>query len=240
MNEHETFDDWPELRELRELHQDDRMPTDMRERVLRRAQLPPAPARAPLGLGPVLGPAEVALAADDESVGRRPWPGASGATARRPRLGRWLAGVALAAAAAFALWLGLPATPIAFESEHPAPFELVARPYSNDELRALGVEPGASEVRVTGMLVPGSLTRLPPLPPNQRIRCGYHFHLRQPGALEGDGLHVEYARCRAPEQLIDDGATCVEVSAIGLLRVDGHLDAARITPRVVAGCSQPH
>jgi hypothetical protein len=92
-------------------------------------------------------------------------------------------------------------------------------------------------VRVTGRLVRGSLTRLPPLPPHQRIRCGYHFHLRPPGVSDGEGIHVEYARCRAPEQLIDDGATCVEVSAVGLLRGDGHLDASRISPKIIASCS---
>jgi hypothetical protein len=236
-NEHDTFDDGSELLELRELHHDDRMPADMRERVLGRAQLRPAPPRSAPGLPDF---ASAALTAAAGESAEPPWNQASRATARRPRLGRWLAGAALAAAAALALWLRMPTDPIALESEHPAPLELVARPYSSDELRALGVEPGSSEVRVTGMLVPGSLTRLPPLPPHQRIRCGYHFHLRQPGAAGGDGIHVEYARCRAPEQLIDDGATCVEVSATGLLRVDGHLDATRITPKVVAGCSQPH
>jgi hypothetical protein len=169
-------------------------------------------------------------------VGREPPP----APARSSRWTLVLAGGAgLSAAAALALWLGMPPERVAVESEHPAPLELSARPYSSDELRALGVEPGATEVRVVGTLVPGSLTRLPPLPPHQRIRCGYHFHLRQPGARSGDGIHVEYARCRAPEQLIDDGATCVEVSAVGLLRADGHLDATRITPMLGTRCSSP-
>jgi hypothetical protein len=131
----------------------------------------------------------------------------------------------------------MPAERIAVESEHPAPLELSARPYSSDELGALGVEPDTTEVRVVGALVPGSLKRLPPLPPHQRIRCGYHFHLRAPDARAGEGIHVEYARCRAPEQLIDDGATCVEVSAVGVLRADGHLDATRIIPKVKTPCS---
>ncbi|HTV22818.1 MAG TPA: hypothetical protein VMG12_29210, partial [Polyangiaceae bacterium] len=144
------------------------------------------------------------------------------------------------AAAALLLWLRMPVERIAVESEHPAPLELAARPYSADELSALGIEPGASEVRVVGTLVSGSLTRLPPLPPHQRIRCGYHFHLREPGMATGDGLHVEYVRCRAPEGLIDDGSTCVEVSAVGVLRSDGHLDATRITPKLVTPCPQPH
>lgn len=205
MNEHDTFDDWPELRELREHHHDDRMPANVRERVLARAGLQ-----------------------------------ATGLTARHRRAPWLAAGGALAVAAAVALWLGMPPERVAVEAEHPAPLELSARAYSADELRALGIEPGATEVRVTGMLVPGSLSRLPPLPPHQPLRCGYHFHLRQPGASSGDGIHVEYARCRAPERLIDDHATCVQVSAVGLLRTDGHLDATRITPKIMTPCSLPH
>src|SRR5690606_3908626 len=126
---------------------------------------------------------------------------------------------------------------VALESEHGAPIALEARPYGGDELRALGVQPGVSEVRVVGSLVTGSLSRLPPLPPHRPIRCGYHFHLREPGASDGEGIHVEYARCKAPEGLIDDGDTCVEVTAVGLLRSDGHVDATRLTPRIITPCS---
>jgi hypothetical protein len=226
-NEHDTFDDWPELRQLRELHQSDRMPASVRERVSRRAESLSARALpgAPSGTS-------------DEPL---PWGEPSRAPARGRRHALMLAaGGGLSAAAAIALWFGVAPDRIAVESEHPAPLTLAARPYGGDELRALGVEPGATEVRVVGTLVSGSLTRLPPLPPNHRTRCGYHFHLRQPGASAGEGIHVEYARCRAPEQLIDDGASCVEVSAIGLLRPDGHLDATRVTPTIGDGpCSPP-
>lgn len=229
INEHDTFDDWPELRELRELHQNDRMPRDMRERVVRRgATLYAAPDSPSLASG-----------SSDASL---PWAEPSRAPARRRQHALTLAaGGVLSAAAALALWLGVPPDRIAVESEHPAPLELAARPYASDELHALGVEPGVTEVRVVGTLVPGSLKRLPPLPPHHRTRCGYHFHLRQPDASSGEGIHVEYARCRAPEQLIDDGASCVQVSAIGLLRADGHLDATRVSPTSIADapCSPP-
>jgi len=194
-NEHDTFDDWPELQQLRELHQSDRMPRDMRERLSRRAESADSPLQHSL-----------------ERSGSEPlpWGEPSRAPARRRRHALMLgAGGGLAAAAALALWLKGPPERISVESEHPAPLELAARPYTSDELRALGVEPGATEVRVVGTLVPGSLTRLPPLPPHHRTRCGYHFHLRQPGASSAEGIHVEYARCRAPEQLVDDGASCV-------------------------------
>jgi hypothetical protein len=232
----DTFDDWPELTQLRELHQSDSMPADMRERVLRRAELARAPARSPLGLADAsaaLSPAALSPAA--------PWDEPARSPARKPRRGLTLgAGASLCAAAVLALWLTMPAEHVAVESEHPAPLELAPRSYTAAELSALGVQPGSSEVRVVGMLVSGSLTRLPPLPPHQPIRCGYHFHLRQAGAGSGDGIHVEYARCHAPDGLIDDGATCVQVTAVGLMRSDGHLDATRITPKSVLPCSLPH
>jgi hypothetical protein len=230
INEHDTFDDWPELLQLRELHQNDRMPADVRERVSRRAEL----------LHSALDSPAPPNRSSDASL---PWGEPSRAPRARRRHALTLAaGAVLSAAAALALWLGAPPARIVVESEHPAPLTLAARPYTSDELRALGVEPGATEVRVVGTLVPGSLKRLPPLPPHHRTRCGYHFHLRQPGASSDEAIHVEYARCRAPEQLIDDGASCVQVSAIGLLRADGHLDATRITPTSIgdAPCSQPH
>lgn len=237
-NEHDTLDDWPELNELRELHQGDRMPANVRERVSRRAE----PLYSPLQHSPLNG-SLLQHSAAPSGTSDEPLPG--GEPSRAPARGRrralmLAAGGGLSAAAALALWLGSAPAPIAFESEHPAPLTLAARPYGSDELSALGVEPGATEVRVVGTLVSGSLTRLPPLPPHHRTRCGYHFHLRQPGASEGEGIHVEYARCRAPEQLIDDGASCVEVTAIGLLRADGHLDATRVTPTIGdAPCSPP-
>jgi hypothetical protein len=241
-NEHDTFEDWPELQQLRELHQNDRMPASMRERVSRRAEAlysPPqhSPGRSPLQHSPLQHSASSLAGAEP-----LPWGEPRRAPARGRRHALTLAaGGALCAAAALALWLKAPPDRIAVESEHPAPLTLAARPYTSDELRALGVEPGTTEVRVVGTLVSGSLTRLPPLPPHHRTRCGYHFHLRQPGASSGEGIHVEYARCRAPEQLIDDGASCVEVNAIGLLRADGHLDATRVTPTVAdAPCSTPH
>lgn len=243
-DEHDTFDDWPELRQLRELHQSDRMPPNMRERVSKRAEslyspLQHSPERSPLQHSP-LGLASAASPPSRSSEEPLRWGEPSRVPARGRRHALMLAaGGGLSAAAALALWLTVPPARIAVESEHPAPLELAARPYGSDELRALGVEPGSTEVRVVGTLVSGSLTRLPPLPPNHRIRCGYHFHLRRPGASSGEGIHVEYGRCRAPEQLIDDGASCVEVNAIGVLRADGHLDATRITPTPIgdAPCS---
>lgn len=252
MNEHDDLDDSPDLRDLRELHHGDRMPTDMRERVLRRAQLPRAPERSLLGQGELLGQSSLSAqnglfgendAASSPLTSAEPagWGEPARSPRRRPGRGWMLlgAGTALSVAAALALWLELQPSQLAVESEHPAPLALTARPHSAEELQALGAQPGVSEVRVVGSLVTGSLTRLPPLPPHQRIRCGYHFHLREPGVTTGDGIHVEYARCRAPENLIDDGATCVEVTAIGLLREDGHVDATRITPKVITPCSVP-
>jgi hypothetical protein len=254
-DEHDTFDDWPELRQLRELHQSDRMPPNLRERVSRRAEslyspLQHSPGRSPVGLASAASPAlssaalsspSAALPAPPSRSSEDPLRGAEGsrAPARVRRHALTFAAGGLCAAAAVALWLSVPPARIAVESEHPAPLELAARPYSSNELRAIGVEPGVTEVRVVGTLVPGSITRLPALPPNRRTRCGYHFHLRQPGVSTGDGIHVEYGRCRAPEQLVDDGASCVQVDAIGLLRADGHLDATRVTPTLVAGPCSP-
>lgn len=250
-DEHDTFDDWPELRQLRELHQSDRMPPSLRERVSKRAEslyspLQHSPGRSPMGLASAAptapSPSPAALSEPSSRSSDPPrWPEPSRMPARGRRHALTIAaGGGLCAAAALALWLSVPPARIAVESEHPAPLELGARPYGSDELRAIGVEPGVSEVRVVGTLVPGSITRLPPLPPNARTRCGYHFHLRQPGDSTGDGIHVEYARCRAPEQLIDDGASCVTVDAIGVLRADGHLDATRVTPTMGSGpCSPP-
>jgi hypothetical protein len=253
-DEHDTFDDWPELRQLRELHQGDRMPPNLRERVAKRAEslyspLQHSPGRSPVGLASAASPAVSSAAVSSAALPAPPsrssedplrWPGLSRAPARGRRHALTLAaGAGLCMAAALALWLNVPPARITVESEHPAPLELAARPYSSDELRAIGVEPGVTEVRVVGTLVPGSITRLPPLPPNHRTRCGYHFHVRQPGASTGDGIHVEYARCRAPEQLIDDSASCVTVDAIGLLRADGHLDATRVSPTLVDGPCSP-
>lgn len=246
MDEHDDLDDWPELRQLRELHQSDRMPSRVRERVLLRAEQPPTGSprersdAAAVNPGSSTGPLPVRDAHRDATPHRH---ATQPALPRRPRRG-WLVaagGAGLSAAAAIALWLTLPAgpsafEPVAFESEHPAPRELAARPYTAEELGALGVQPGVSEVQVVGRLVSGTLTRLPALPPNQRLHCGYHFHLRPPGVNSGDGIHVEYGRCSAPDDLIDDGASCVEVSAVGVMRSDGHLDAKRITPRLVTPC----
>lgn len=260
-DEHDTFDDWPELRQLRELHQSDRMPPSLRERVSKRAEalyspLQHSPGRSPIGLASAASSAALASAAlssaalssaalpappSRSSEDPLRWGEESRAPARvRRHALTFAAGGGLCAAAALALWLSVPPARIAVESEHPAPLELAARPYSSNELRAVGVEPGVTEVRVVGTLVPGSITRLPALPPNRRTRCGYHFHLRQPGVSTGDGIHVEYGRCRAPEQLVDDGASCVQVDAIGLLRADGHLDATRVTPTLVDGPCSPH
>ncbi|HTV21407.1 MAG TPA: hypothetical protein VMG12_22120, partial [Polyangiaceae bacterium] len=100
MNEHETFDDWPELQEMREVHWDDRMPSDMRERVLSRAGLPRTTARPLVGLDSQQREHQPrpddAASASSSSAEPSPWDEPAPATRRLPRR-TWL----FAAAAGF-------------------------------------------------------------------------------------------------------------------------------------------
>src|SRR5690349_9054485 len=99
------------------------MPADMRERLTKRAESADSPLQHAL----------------ERSGGEPlPWGEPSRAPARGRRHALMVAvGGSLAAAAALALWLTAPRERISVESEHPAPLQLAARPYTSDELRAL-------------------------------------------------------------------------------------------------------
>lgn len=228
MHPHDPLDDDDALRAVRAVHQEDRMPAGLREQVLRRAGLGRRARAEPAG-GALAPPGTAA------SPSALPLPLARAVSRLQRVRGAALAfgaGAGLLAAAGLAVWVA-PAPPHLGAEPPRAPLELDAREYGADELRALGARPGLSDVRVVGTLVQGSLKRLPPLPPHRPIRCGFHFHLRARGVSAGEGIHIEYARCRAPEGLVDDEGTCVEVAALGTLMSDGRISARRITPRRV-------
>jgi hypothetical protein len=248
MTEQDVLDEGSELPGLRELHRQDRMPEDVRERLMRRMRMPSAEAGADAGgkpVGPDPGP-ELGFKRGGERdrdvdgvtprLARPRWaPSSVEGAERQPgalrrRLG-WGLGAAALVAAGMALFIGAPALRFGVEPQH-APSDT---PISSESAGGASspdrTTPG--ELRVVGWLEQGSLKRLPIPGKDARGACRFGFRLRPLTVDSNAVLRVEYPRCRIPETLTDASGGCVKVTAEGRLAADGHLEAKRVVGQLV-------
>lgn len=93
--------------------------------------------------------------------------------------------------------------------------------YQVDELKAQAAEIGDRQVRVQGILVPGTLVR-------RDEPCEHRFMIRKAGAKGAEPLKVQYAQCVVPDTFREVEGVEVEVTAEGRLAEDGHLEASKI------------
>jgi cytochrome c-type biogenesis protein CcmE len=259
MTEQDVLDEGSELPGLRELHRQDRMPEDVRERLMRRMRMPSAQAHADAGLRQV----SLDLASDLASHGggdTGPDPGLNRGGGRDgdvdgapPRLARprwasslvegagrvpgvhrrrlgWGLGAAALVAAGMALFIGAPALRFGVE-----PQAASDTPISSE---SAGGASGPDrtipdELRVVGWLEQGSLKRLAVPGTEARGACRFGFHLRPLTVDSNAVLRVEYPRCRIPETLANANGGCVKVTAEGRLAADGHLEAKRVMAQFV-------
>jgi hypothetical protein len=231
MTEHDVWDEGSELSELRELHRQDRMPADLRERLIRRVRAPSSLAHDDAGHDGV-------DASSEEQARPRAVPAllgesrrsARGASSRRAAYGL---GASALVAAAVALSIGTPslrfgAEPQRASLDSKALSELVHE--SNDQ--AASGDPNQAEMRVVGWLIVDSLRRLD-APPEPGAGCRYGFRLSPLSSASNAVLRVETGRCSLPEPLINAGGSCVKVTANGYLGDDGHLEASRVMAEYV-------
>lgn len=242
MNEQDVFDEASELPELRELHRQDRMPEDVRERLMRRMRMPSAQARADAGLREVVGAGADGGSGDGEADALAPrrltprWAAslAEGAErepgAHRRRLG-WALGAAALVVTGMALFIGAPTARWGLEPEH-APSDTHISSESSGGASAPD-RTAPDELRVVGWLEHGSLKRLQVPSTEARGACRFGFRLRPLTVDSNAVLRVEYPRCRIPESLTDANGGCVKVTAEGRLAADGHLDAKRLMAQLV-------
>jgi hypothetical protein len=245
MTDHDVWDEGSELSELRELHRQDRMPADVRERLMRRVRSPSSMAQDGASAADVVSPerqerpswpsaangwleeqtgrsradsrAPDPEGADPESI--EPKVGArKGARSRRLAYG--LGASALAVAAALALSIGAPSMPVGIEPERAA-----REPATTNEPARTSGDPNNAEMRVVGWLIPGSVKRVAESSPALGETCRYGFRLSPLSAASNAVLRVEYGHCPLPEALLVGGG-CVKITADGYLGDDGHLEAS--------------
>jgi hypothetical protein len=244
MTDLDVLDEGSELPELRELHRQDRMPEDVRERLMRRMRMPSAQARAD---------AELRQAGADTGFesGRDPGTDADGVPrklarprwapslvegterepgAHRRRLG-WGLGAAALVAAGMALFIGAPALRFGVEPREP-PSDT---PISSESAGGASAPDRtiADELRVVGWLEQGSLKSLAVPGTEARGACRFGFRLRPLTVDSNAVLRVEYPRCRIPEALTNPNGGCVKVTAEGRVAADGHLEAKRVMAQFV-------
>lgn len=238
MTEHDEFSDGSELEELRELHRQDRMPADVRRRLLWRWRNPNARADgidggdAPLGfagqsphsegarLDAAVPPAAVPPAALLDAV----VPDAARARPRRlrPVAYAFAASALMAVAALIAVGglgprSGVERELVTIDPEAPRAPNERARPSGN---------PSQAEMRVVGWLIPKSLRRIPSTT-DPYLPCRYGFQLSPLTSASNAVLRVEYAHCGLPDAMVA-GAGCVKITADGYLDDDGHVEASRV------------
>jgi hypothetical protein len=252
MTEQDVLDEGSELPGLRELHRQDRMPEDVRERLMRRMRMPSAEAHAGAGLRQVsldVGPdggsdkgpdPDPSLDLDLDGVpprlARPRWASSlvEGAErepgAHRRRLG-WGLGAAALVAAGLALFIGAPALRFGVEPQQ-APSDT---PISSESAGGASGPDRTTpdELRVVGWLEQGTLKRLAVPGTEARGACRFGFHLRPLTVDSNAVLRVEYPRCRIPETLANANGGCVKVTAEGRLAADGHLEARRLMAQFV-------
>jgi cytochrome c-type biogenesis protein CcmE len=99
--------------------------------------------------------------------------------------------------------------------------DAVVYSYKVDELKAQAAELGDRQVRVQGILVPGTLVR-------RDEPCEHRFMIRKQDAKNSEPLKVQYAQCVVPDTFREVAGVDVEVTAEGRLAADGHLEASKI------------
>jgi cytochrome c-type biogenesis protein CcmE len=93
--------------------------------------------------------------------------------------------------------------------------------YQVDQLKAKAADLGDRQVRVQGILVPGTLVR-------RDEPCEHRFMMQKSGIKGAEPLSVTYAQCVVPDTFREVKGVEVEVTAEGRLGEDGHLEASKI------------
>lgn len=99
--------------------------------------------------------------------------------------------------------------------------DAVVYSYQVDELKAQAGDLGDRQVRVQGILVPGTLVR-------RDEPCEHRFMIQKAGLKNAEPLNVQYAQCVVPDTFREVAGVEVEVTAEGRLAEDGHLEASKI------------
>jgi cytochrome c-type biogenesis protein CcmE len=99
--------------------------------------------------------------------------------------------------------------------------DAVVYSYQVDELKAQTADLGARQVRVQGILVPGTLVR-------RDEPCEHRFMMQKQGVKNAEPLKVQYAQCVVPDTFREVAGVEVEVTAEGRMAEDGHLEASKI------------
>jgi cytochrome c-type biogenesis protein CcmE len=93
--------------------------------------------------------------------------------------------------------------------------------YQVDDLKAQAADIGDRQVRVQGILVPGTLVR-------RDEPCEHRFMMQKQGVKNAEPLKVQYAQCVVPDTFREVAGVEVEVTAEGRMAEDGHLEASKI------------
>lgn len=99
--------------------------------------------------------------------------------------------------------------------------DAVVYSYQVDQLKAKAADLGDRQVRVQGILVPGTLVR-------RDEPCEHRFMMQKSGVKGAEPLSVTYAQCVVPDTFREVKGVEVEVTAEGRLSEDGHLEASKI------------
>jgi hypothetical protein len=255
MTLHDDWDEGSELSELRELHRQDRMPADVRERLMRhvrapssmaiesaaaadavwterqaRPSWPPSPANH--GMEEPWAEARAGSKANDPEVvdpeRADPKGGAQRGGAQRGARSRRVVYALGAGALAVAAAMALS---IGAPSPHVGvePERATREPeVAHEPVRSSG-NPNNAEMRVVGWLIPGSVKRVAEPSPELGATCRYGFRLSPLSTASNAVLRVEYGHCPLPEALLGGRGGCVKVTADGYLGDDGHLEASRVS-----------
>jgi cytochrome c-type biogenesis protein CcmE len=99
--------------------------------------------------------------------------------------------------------------------------DAVVYSYQVDDLKAQAADIGDRQVRVQGILVPGTLVR-------RDEPCEHRFMIQKQGVKNAEPLKVQYAQCVVPDTFREVAGVEVEVTAEGRMAEDGHLEASKI------------
>jgi cytochrome c-type biogenesis protein CcmE len=99
--------------------------------------------------------------------------------------------------------------------------DAVVYSYQVDQVKAQAADLGERQLRVQGILVPGTLVR-------RDEPCEHRFMIQKQGAVGAEPLAVTYAQCVVPDTFREVKGVEVEVTAEGRLAEDGHLEASKI------------
>lgn len=99
--------------------------------------------------------------------------------------------------------------------------DAVVYSYQVDEVKAQAADLGDRQLRVQGILVPGTLVR-------RDEPCEHRFMIQKQGVKNAEPLKVQYAQCVVPDTFREVAGVEVEVTAEGRLAEDGHLEASKI------------